>query len=98
MLSSMQPQQSQQASCLSSPCASEEPWLSRKPTKMQIANRMSYICRVEGLDVNDTTLQTLAEGANADIRLVLGQLLMFRMRSKHLSYDQVKVRAACLRS
>lgn len=49
------------------------------------------ICKAEGLSVNETTLQTVAAGANGDIRLVLGQLQMIRLRSKTLSYDDAKV-------
>jgi len=41
--------------------------------------------------VNDATLQCVAAGANGDIRLVLGQLQMIRLRSTHLSYDDAKV-------
>lgn len=67
----------------------------RKPTRQQIAKRMAQICRAEGLQTNETTLEALAEGANADIRLVLGQLQMVRLRAKALSYDDVKVRSPC---
>ena len=49
------------------------------------------ISRAEGLTVNETTLNTVAAGANGDIRLVLGQLQMIRLRSKTLSYDDAKV-------
>lgn len=41
---------------------------------MQIAKRMSDIARREGLAMTDATLDALIEGANADIRLILGQL------------------------
>lgn len=54
------------------------------------------ICKAEGLSVNETTLQTVAAGANGDIRLVLGQLQMIRLRSKTLSYDDAKVRPCAL--
>ena len=63
----------------------------RKPTNDQIAKRAMTICRAEGLTVNETTLNTVAAGANGDIRLVLGQLQMIRLRSKTLSYDDAKV-------
>ena len=63
----------------------------RKPNKQQIATRMVHICKAEGLDVNEAALQQLAEGANGDIRLVLGQLQMIRLRARTLKYDQVKV-------
>ena len=63
----------------------------RKPTPDQITKRAAVICKAEGLAVNDTTLNTVAAGANGDIRLVLGQLQMIRLRSKTLSYDDAKV-------
>ena len=65
----------------------------RKPTSDQIAKRAMVICKAEGLTVNETTLNTVAAGANGDIRLVLGQLQMIRLRSKTLSYDDAKVLA-----
>ena len=48
------------------------------------------------LQVTDSTLMALAEGANCDIRLVLGQLQMVRLRACALSYDRVKVGASRL--
>lgn len=65
--------------------------MARKPTAQQIISRMMAICRQEGLQVNEATLQALAEGTNGDIRLVLGQLQMIRLRAKTLSYDEAKV-------
>ena len=61
------------------------------PTKDQITKRMLGICRAEGLAVNEATLNAVAEGANGDIRLILGQLQMIRLRANSLSYDQAKV-------
>lgn len=52
---------------------------------------MMQICQKEGLQVNESTLEALSEGANADIRLILGQLQMIRLSSRKLSYDDVKV-------
>lgn len=46
----------------------------RKPTAQQVAARMSLVCQREGLQLNDATLKTLIEGAQGDLRLVLGQL------------------------
>lgn len=43
--------------------------------------------------MNESTLEALVEGANSDIRLILGQLQMVRLSSKALSYDEVKVQA-----
>ncbi len=63
----------------------------RKPTRQQISKRMIQICQKEGLQVNESTLEALVEGANSDIRLILGQLQMVRLSSRALSYDEVKV-------
>lgn len=63
----------------------------RKPTRQQISKRMMQICQKEGLQVNESTLEALVEGANSDIRLILGQLQMVRLSSRALSYDEVKV-------
>ncbi len=56
---------------------------------------MSLIAANEGLKVNDATLRELAKISNGDLRLVLGQLQMVRLRSAALSYDDVKV-SVCL--
>ena len=63
----------------------------RKPTKQQISKRMMGICHQEGLAVNEVTLEALTEASNSDIRLVLGQLQMIRLRNTRLTYDDVKV-------
>lgn len=70
----------------------------RKPTGQQITARMLHICRQEGLQVNESALGALAEGTNGDIRLVLGQLQMVRLRANHLSFDEAKVLVLLLRS
>ncbi len=41
--------------------------------------------------MNDSTLAALVESSNADIRLMLGQLQMIRLRKRSLSYDDAKV-------
>ena len=55
----------------------------RRPTPQQIGARMALVCRNEGLAINEATLHTLIQGAQGDLRLVLGQL-------------QVGVAAACV--
>jgi hypothetical protein len=67
--------------------------LCRKPTAQQISKRLLQICQKEGLQVNESTLQVLVESSNADIRLMLGQLQMIRLRKRSLSYDEAKVPA-----
>lgn len=72
-------------------------WACRKPTKQQISKRMMGICQQEGLAVNEVTLEALTEASNSDIRLVLGQLQMIRLRNTRLTYDDVKVwLASCI--
>ena len=68
----------------------------RKPTKQQISKRMMGICQQEGLAVNEVTLEALTEASNSDIRLVLGQLQMIRLRNTRLTYDDVKVWPSCI--
>ncbi|GAB4817566.1 hypothetical protein N2152v2_004612 [Parachlorella kessleri] len=62
----------------------------RKPTTQQISRRMMEICQKEGLSMNQATMDALVQTANGDLRLVLGQLQMIRLRAKALSYDQVR--------
>ena len=63
----------------------------RKPTAQQIAKRMMDIARDEGLQVNQQTMEALVQSANGgDIRLILGQLQMIRLRARALTYDQVR--------
>eukprot|EP00967_Tisochrysis_lutea_P041880 scaffold50382_cov22-Tisochrysis_lutea.AAC.1 len=49
----------------------------------------------EGLSVNEATLKELCRTCNGDVRLVLGQLQMLRLKARSLTYDQVKVRCVC---
>lgn len=65
--------------------------MDRKPTSQQISKRLIQICQKEGLQVNESTLAALVESSNADIRLMLGQLQMIRLRKRSLSYDEAKV-------
>ncbi|GFR43759.1 hypothetical protein Agub_g4871 [Astrephomene gubernaculifera] len=62
----------------------------RKPTVQQISKRMSDICQKEGLQVNQATMDALVTGAGGDLRLILGQLQMVRLRTRALTYDEVK--------
>jgi hypothetical protein len=67
----------------------------RKPQGAQASKRLAQVCSAEGLQCNDNTLQALAESCNGDIRLMLGQLQMIRLRKRTLTYDEAKV-GACL--
>ncbi|KAG2439222.1 hypothetical protein HXX76_004584 [Chlamydomonas incerta] len=62
----------------------------RKPTTAQISKRMSEIAAREGLAVNQATMDALVTGAGGDLRLILGQLQMVRLRSVAVSFDDVK--------
>ena len=58
---------------------------------MQIVKRLGGICRAEGLEMTESALMALVEGGNCDIRLIMGQLQMIRLRARTLSYDEAKV-------
>lgn len=63
----------------------------RKPTVQQISKRLQTIAAAEGLEMNAATMEALVQSANGgDIRLILGQMQMLRLRAKSLTYDQVK--------
>jgi replication factor C subunit 1 len=66
----------------------------RRPTAQQVAKRAAEVARREGLSVPESALVSLAEGAQSDIRLVIGQLQMARLRSRALTYDDVRRAAA----
>lgn len=55
----------------------------RKPTADQIGKRMQWVCQQEGLSINDATMRTLVEGAQGDLRLILGQLQV-QDHTKHI--------------
>ena len=56
-----------------------------------MVKRLLDVCAAEDLQVNGTTLETLYAAANGDIRLIMGQLQMIRLRHRTLSYDDAKV-------
>ncbi len=56
-----------------------------------MTKRLLMICQAEGLQVNEATLVCLVEGTNGDIRAILGQLQMIRLRRSVLAYDDAKV-------
>ncbi|KAL6746133.1 hypothetical protein V8C86DRAFT_3150089 [Haematococcus lacustris] len=61
-----------------------------RPTEEQVARRLQGIAGSEGLKVNEATLKQMARAAGSDLRLVLGQLQMVRLRAAALTYDEVK--------
>jgi len=52
----------------------------RRPTLAQLRHRLGEICQSEGLRVNEQTLGALVESTRGDVRAVLGQLQMLRLR------------------
>lgn len=50
----------------------------------------SRVRRPDALQVNEATMNALVEGANGDLRAILGQLQMIRLRKRTLAYDDVK--------
>jgi hypothetical protein len=59
-----------------------------------LARRLRGVCAAEGLAVNDATLGMLSDQCGGDLRSILGQLQMARLRQTALSYDDAKSRAS----
>ena len=59
----------------------------RKPDARTVAKRLAAVCAAEGLQASEATLVALAEGANCDVRSVVGQLQLVRLRKRALSFD-----------
>ena len=59
----------------------------RKPDARTVAKRLAAVCAAEGLQASESTLIALAEGANCDVRSVVGQLQLVRLRKRTLSFD-----------
>lgn len=59
----------------------------RKPDTAALAKRLAAVCAAEGLQAGDAALRAIAEGANCDVRAVLGQLQLVRLKKRTLSYD-----------
>lgn len=55
---------------------------------------MMVVAAAEGLSLNNAAMTSLVGGANGDLRLVLGQLQMLRLRAKALTYDDVRGKMA----
>ncbi|KAL3690417.1 hypothetical protein R1sor_016726 [Riccia sorocarpa] len=64
----------------------------RKPTKQQMAKRLTQIAKSEGLQVADNTLEEIAERSNGDMRTSLNQLQYMSLRSSALSFGDVHAR------
>lgn len=64
----------------------------RKPTKQQMAKRLTHVAKAEGLEVNDIALEELAERVNGDIRLALNQLQYMSLSMSVIKYDDIRQR------
>nr|BAJ33988.1 unnamed protein product [Eutrema halophilum] len=64
----------------------------RKPTKQQMAKRLTHIAKAEGLEVNEIALEELAERVNGDIRLALNQLQYMSLSMSVIKYDDIRQR------
>ncbi|EPS67744.1 hypothetical protein M569_07025, partial [Genlisea aurea] len=64
----------------------------RKPTKQQIAKRLSQISSAEGLQVNEIALEELAERVNGDIRMALNHLQYLSLSMSVIKFDDIKHR------
>jgi len=59
----------------------------KKPAATAVAKRLAAVCAAQGLQASDATLQALAEGANCDLRSLIGQLQLVRLKKRSLSFD-----------
>ncbi|XP_051134317.1 replication factor C subunit 1 isoform X2 [Andrographis paniculata] len=64
----------------------------RKPTKQQMAKRLSQIANLEGLQANEIALEELAERVNGDIRMALNQLQYMSLSMSVIKFDDIKQR------
>lgn len=64
----------------------------RKPTKQQVAKRLSQIASSEGLQVNEIALEELAERTNGDIRMALNHLQYMGLSMSVIKFDDIKQR------
>ncbi|CAA6667946.1 unnamed protein product [Spirodela intermedia] len=64
----------------------------RKPTKQQMAKRLSHIAKAEGIQVNDIALEELADRVNGDMRMAINQLQYMSLSLSVINYDDVRAR------
>ncbi|XP_054813026.1 replication factor C subunit 1 isoform X2 [Prosopis cineraria] len=64
----------------------------RKPTKQQMAKRLMYVAKAEGLQVNEVALEELAERVNGDMRMALNQLHYMSLSMSVINYDDIRQR------
>ncbi|WOL16902.1 replication factor C subunit 1 isoform X4 [Canna indica] len=64
----------------------------RKPTKQQMAKRLKQIADAEGLQVNEVTLEELAERVNGDMRMAINQLQYMSISQSVINYNDIRQR------
>ncbi|XP_078433048.1 replication factor C1 [Wolffia australiana] len=64
----------------------------RKPTKQQMAKRLSQIAVAEGIQANDIALEELADRVNGDMRMAINQLQYMSLSHSIINYDDVRAR------
>lgn len=64
----------------------------RKPTKQQMAKRLSQIANAEKIQVNDVALEELSERVNGDMRMALNQLQYMSLSMSVIKFDDVRQR------
>ncbi|XP_057808112.1 LOW QUALITY PROTEIN: replication factor C subunit 1 [Salvia miltiorrhiza] len=64
----------------------------RKPTKQQVAKRLSKIASSEGLQANEIALEELAERTNGDIRMAVNHLQYMSLSMSVIKFDDIRQR------
>eukprot|EP00252_Welwitschia_mirabilis_P003820 TRINITY_DN1388_c0_g1_i1.p1 TRINITY_DN1388_c0_g1~~TRINITY_DN1388_c0_g1_i1.p1 ORF type:complete len:950 (-),score=248.13 TRINITY_DN1388_c0_g1_i1:318-3167(-) len=64
----------------------------RKPTKQQMAKRLSQIAKSEGLHVDESALEELGERVNGDMRMAVNQLQYMSLSLSVIKYADIKAR------
>jgi replication factor C subunit 1 len=68
----------------------------QQPTKQQIFGRLSFIIKQENVEVSSDLLDNLIESCNGDIRLILNQLQLMKLRTSPLSNSGGKMKDVSL--
>ncbi|XP_074570047.1 replication factor C subunit 1 isoform X2 [Curcuma longa] len=64
----------------------------RKPTKQQMAKRLKQIADAEGLQINEISLEELAERVSGDMRMAINQLQYMSISQSVINYDDIRQR------
>ncbi|MFQ6094765.1 MAG: replication factor C large subunit [Candidatus Bathyarchaeia archaeon] len=66
----------------------------KKPSRTEIARHLKRICRLEGIDAEETALKFIAERTGRDIRSAVNDLQALAQGKKRLTYEDVSWLAA----